>query len=74
MGALAVPGLAVNIGGYIGFNAAWINVVGNADRRATPDEIARMRALIANGLEPGRVGRVGGSRLQAGVLRATPRK
>ena len=34
MGTFAVPGLAVNIGGYIGFNAAWINVVGNADRRA----------------------------------------
>ena len=53
MGTLAVPGLAVNIGGYIGFNAAWINVVGNADRRATGDEIARMRALIANGLSQG---------------------
>lgn len=53
MGTLAVPGLAVNIGGYIGFNAAWINVVGNADRRATFDEIARMRALIAAGLNQG---------------------
>jgi N-acyl-D-amino-acid deacylase len=53
MGTLAVPGLAVNIGAYIGFNAAWINVVGNADRRATADEIARMRGLIANGLSQG---------------------
>ena len=53
MGTLAVPGLAVNVGGYIGFNAAWINVVGNADRRATADEIVRMRALIANGLGQG---------------------
>ncbi len=53
MGALAVPGLAVNVGGYIGFNAAWINVVGNADRRASSDEIARMRALIAHGLSQG---------------------
>ena len=53
MSALAVSGLAVNIGGYIGFNAAWTNVVGNADRRATPDEIARMRMLIANGLSQG---------------------
>ncbi len=53
MGTLAVPGLAVNIGGYIGFNAAWINVVGSADRRASADEIVRMRALVANGLSQG---------------------
>ena len=53
LGTLAVPGLAVNIGGYIGFNAAWVSVVGNDDRRASSDEIARMRALIANGLSQG---------------------
>jgi N-acyl-D-aspartate/D-glutamate deacylase len=53
MGGLAAPGLALNVGGYIGFNAVWANVVGNADRRATADEIARMRALIANGLSQG---------------------
>ncbi len=53
MQRLAASGLAVNIGGYIGFNAAWLNVVGNADRRATPEEIARMRALIAAGLSQG---------------------
>jgi N-acyl-D-amino-acid deacylase len=53
MQQLAVPGLAVNIGGYIGFNAAWIEVVGHADRRATPAEIARMRGLIAAGLSQG---------------------
>src|SRR5688500_14993400 len=35
LGGLAVPGLALNVGGYIGFNAVWTNVVGNADRRAT---------------------------------------
>jgi N-acyl-D-aspartate/D-glutamate deacylase len=53
MGRVAVPGLALNVGGYIGFNAVWANVVGDADRRATPDEIARMRALVANGLSQG---------------------
>ena len=53
LATLAVPGLAVNVGGYIGFNAAWVNVVGNADRRASADEIVRMRALIANGLNQG---------------------
>ena len=53
MNALAAPGLAVNIGGYIGFNTIWQTVVGNTDRRPTPDETERMRALIAAGLEQG---------------------
>jgi N-acyl-D-amino-acid deacylase len=53
MNALGQPGLAVNIGGYIGFNAAWQAVVGNADRRPTPEEIQRMRVMIATGLEQG---------------------
>ena len=50
---LAVSGLAVNIGGYIGFNSVWANVVGNTDRRPSPDEIRRMRGLIAAGLSQG---------------------
>lgn len=53
MARLAAPGLALNIGGYIGFNSAWARVVGNTDRRATPEEIAQMRALIATGLSQG---------------------
>ena len=53
MSALAAPGLALNIGGYIGFNSAWQSVNGNADQRPTPAEIDRMRALIATGLEQG---------------------
>lgn len=53
MNALAAPGLAVNIGGYIGFNTVWQTVVGNTDRRPTPEETERMRALIAAGLEQG---------------------
>jgi N-acyl-D-amino-acid deacylase len=53
MHTLAAAGLAVNIGGYIGFNAAWSTVVGNADRRPSPEEIQRMRGLIAAGLGAG---------------------
>ncbi len=53
MQTLAASGLAVNIGGYIGFNAAWSNVVGNADRRPSAEEIQRMRRLIAAGLSAG---------------------
>lgn len=53
MATLAAPGLAVNIGGYIGFNSAWQSVNGNADKRPTPAEIEQMRALITKGLEQG---------------------
>ena len=50
---LSQPGLAVNLGGYIGFNAIWQTVVGNVDRRPVPEEIERMRAMIETGLDQG---------------------
>jgi N-acyl-D-amino-acid deacylase len=53
MKTLGEAGLAVNIGGYIGFNSAWQTVVGNTDRRPTPEEIGRMRAMISSGLDQG---------------------
>lgn len=53
MKTLADAGLAVNVGGYIGFNAIWQSVAGNTDRRPNPEEIERMRSLITAGLEQG---------------------
>jgi len=53
MTTLTAPGLAVNIGGYIGFNTVWQTVAGNTDRRPSPEEIQRMRAMIAAGLDQG---------------------
>jgi N-acyl-D-aspartate/D-glutamate deacylase len=50
---LAARGLAVNVGADIGFNTVWATVVGSVDRRATADEIARMRTLIVDGLVHG---------------------
>ena len=50
---LSSPGLAVNIGAQIGFNAIWSAVMGPSDRRPTADEIGRMRALLTAGLEAG---------------------
>src|SRR3954468_13928723 len=49
----ARSGLSVNLGAYVGFNAVWTYVVGAADRRPTDEDIARMRAMIADGLEHG---------------------
>ena len=53
MHTLAASGLAVNIGGYIGFNAVWADVLGNIDRRPSAGEIERMRRMIALGLSQG---------------------
>jgi N-acyl-D-amino-acid deacylase len=53
MTRLSEPGLAVNIGGYIGFNAIWQQVVGATDRRPSPEEIERMRGMITAGLDQG---------------------
>jgi N-acyl-D-amino-acid deacylase len=49
----SAAGLAVNIGAYIGFNAIWADTIGPADRRATDADIARMRTLVASGLDKG---------------------
>lgn len=46
-------GLAENVGLYIGFNAAWVETMGNEDRRASADEIARMRRLLDGNLARG---------------------
>ena len=53
LNTLAGAGLAVNIGGYIGFNAAWQKVNGNGDKRPSSEEIQQMRAAIAAGLDQG---------------------
>lgn len=53
LAGFAANGLAENIGLYIGFNAAWAEVVGNDDRRATSGEIARMRDILNLNLSNG---------------------
>ena len=49
-------GLGLNYGAYVGFNSLWHDVVGLDDRRATPAEIDRMRALVLRGMENGAFG------------------
>jgi N-acyl-D-aspartate/D-glutamate deacylase len=71
MGTLGSAGLAVNVGGYIGFNAIWQNVVGNIDRRPNPQEIERMRALITAGLDQGAWGVSAGLDYKPGYFATT---
>src|SRR5262245_55921737 len=47
---------SVNIGAFIGQGTIRSQVVGDADRKATPDEIARMQALVEQGIEDGALG------------------
>jgi N-acyl-D-aspartate/D-glutamate deacylase len=49
----AADGLALNVGANIGFNSAWTATVGEADRRPTAEEIARMREILTSNLEAG---------------------
>ncbi len=51
--AYAEAGLAINVGGFVGFNSIWEEVVGLEDARPTPLQISRMQALIAEGLQAG---------------------
>ncbi|MGV3480442.1 MAG: N-acyl-D-amino-acid deacylase family protein [Sphingobium sp.] len=49
----AKNGLAVNLGAYVGFNNVWQAVVGEAERRPTPAQIAEMRGLVRRNLAAG---------------------
>jgi len=53
---LSAPGLAVNIGATIGFNAVWRETVGDTDVRPTMAQIERMRGLVTQALRDGAFG------------------
>jgi N-acyl-D-aspartate/D-glutamate deacylase len=53
MAQLAAPGLALNIGVYVGFNSVWRTVVGSEDHPPTAQEVNRMRGMVVAGLEHG---------------------
>ena len=47
---------SVNIGAFIGQGSIRSEVIGNVNRTATPDEIARMKALVEQGMKDGALG------------------
>ena len=49
----AQNGLALNVGGYVGFNSVWEEVVGLEDTRPTQAQITEMQNLIRSALEDG---------------------
>ena len=53
-------GLALNVGGMIGFNSVWQEIMGREDTRPSPDQISQMQGLIEAGLQAGAWGVSGG--------------
>jgi N-acyl-D-amino-acid deacylase len=49
-------GIGINVGSLIGHNTVRAEVMGTANRAATPEEIQRMQALIEKAMEEGAVG------------------
>lgn len=47
---------SVNIGSFIGQGSVRAEVIGNVDRKATPEEIRRMQALVEQGMRDGAFG------------------
>ncbi len=54
--ALEKAGLAVNVAASAPFNSAWSAVMGMSDRRPTPEDIAKVSALVTANLERGAYG------------------
>ena len=53
---IAALGISPNWGMFVGQGSVREAVIGRADRKATPDEIARMKVLVREGMEDGAFG------------------
>ncbi|HXG99876.1 MAG TPA: amidohydrolase family protein [Sphingomicrobium sp.] len=56
LGRASAKPVGVNFAAFVGFGAVRTKVVGEADRAPTPDELARMRAMVAKAMCEGAVG------------------
>jgi N-acyl-D-amino-acid deacylase len=54
--AIARTGITVNFATLVGHNTVREAVLGTAQRAPSPDELARMKALVAKGMEEGAIG------------------
>jgi dihydroorotase/N-acyl-D-amino-acid deacylase len=53
---VAATRIAVNVGTFIGHGSVRREILGAADRKATPDELEQMRRLVRQGMEQGALG------------------
>ncbi len=49
-------GTSVNIASYVGSGQVWMDVIGNVNRRATPDEMKKMEGLVDQAMRDGAIG------------------
>lgn len=62
--ALEAKGISMNVASFVGAATARINVLGEGDIDPTPDQLAKMRALVVKAMEDGAMG-VGSSLIYA---------
>lgn len=56
MDTLTARGIGINVGYLVGHNTVKQRVIGTVNREPTPDELQRMKALIAEGMRDGAFG------------------
>ncbi len=49
-------GISVNVASYVGSGQVWMDVLGNVNRRPTPEEMERMKRLVDEGMRDGAIG------------------
>lgn len=53
---LQKSGTSLNVASYVGAGQVWMDVIGNANRRPTPEEMKKMEALVAQAMQQGAIG------------------
>jgi N-acyl-D-amino-acid deacylase len=49
-------GISVNVASYVGSGQVWMDVIGNVNRRATPEEMTKMEELVDGAMRDGAIG------------------
>ncbi|HET9178259.1 MAG TPA: D-aminoacylase [Terriglobia bacterium] len=48
--------ISLNVASYVGAGQVWMDVIGNVNRRPTPEEMKKMQALVARAMQQGAIG------------------
>jgi len=53
---LQKSGISLNVASYVGAGQVWMGVIGNVNRRSTPEEMKKMEDLVAQAMQQGAIG------------------
>lgn len=53
---LQKSGISLNVASYVGAGQVWMDVIGNVNRRPTPEEMQKMKDLVAQAMQQGAIG------------------